>query len=281
MNKNIGVVGAGFMGGSIALVSAKAGYKVIVVDQNQEIIEDAKKRAMNHLNKQYRKNRINKGEIGEIFNNITYTENLQELQDEAIIIEAVSENLKVKQNIFQQLDEYSKKETILATNTSSLSINEIAQVTKNPDRVIGTHFFSPATVMKLVEITPGINTDQKVVNQSYNFIKSIGKNPVLAVDYPGFIVNRILTPVMNEGMYLLMEGLDKKDIDEAMKLGANHPMGPLELADFCGLDIVLATMESLYEGFGDSKYRPCPILKNMVRAGNLGRKTGKGFYDYN
>ena len=201
--------------------------------------------------------------------------------DADVVIEAVTENIDLKKKVFNQIDQFSKPGAILATNTSALSIADIGSAVKDPERFIGAHFFYPVPVFDLLEITPSILTSQEVIDDMKTFAKAINKTPVLCKDYPGFIVNRLLIPMVNEAAFLVMEGVEPKDIDAAMKLGANHRMGPLALADFVGIDTLLATMEGIYEGFNDSKFRPCPLLVRMVQAGTIGRKSGKGFYDYN
>ena len=226
------------------------------------------------------KNKCTNEEKDKTLSRIKISVNYEDAKDSDLVIEAVNENIEIKKSVFKELDKICGKKTILASNTSTLSITSLASVTNRPDKVIGMHFFIPAPVMKLVEIIPGINTS----SETFNFVKDVSdklnKISVTAKDFPGFIVNRIFVPMWNEAMFLVMEGVEPKDIDNAMKYGANLPMGPLELADFAGLDTVLSVMNTLYDGFKDSKFRPCPLLVKKVEAGDLGRKTGKGFYDY-
>lgn len=211
---------------------------------------------------------------------ITFTTELTDGKDCDLVIEAVPEKLHLKKEIFKKLDEMMKEDAILASNTSSLSIAAISSVTKRPEQVVGLHFFSPVPIMKLLEIVKGINTSEEVIELAKQFATQIGKEVIVANDLPGFTVNRVLVPMMNEAAFLVLEGNDPEEIDRGMMLGANHPVGPLKLADLVGIDVLLFTLESLYEGFNDSKYRSCPILKRMVEAGHLGKKTGKGFYNY-
>ena len=205
---------------------------------------------------------------------------MEDVKGSEIIIEAVPEKMELKKSVFTQLDEVADLEAIIVSNTSGLSISEMAAVTKRPHKVMGVHFFYPAPVMKLVELVRGLATDEETYQKVKEFAVSLKKTAVDAPEYPGFIVNRILVPMQNEAAFMVMEGCKPEDVDAAMKLGANHPMGPLELTDFVGVDVMLATMTGLYEGFHDSKYRPCPLLENMVKAGRLGRKSGQGFYKY-
>ncbi len=211
---------------------------------------------------------------------IQFTTQLSDGKSANLVIEAVPEKLAIKQDLFRQLDQIVQAEAILASNTSSLSIAAIGSVTKRPDKVIGMHFFSPVPNMKLLELVKSIITSEETVQIAEQIGKKIGKETIIAPDYPGFIVNRVLVPMMNEAAFLVMEGNDPEEVDRGLMLGANHPMGPLRLADYCGLDVTLFTLESLYEGFNDPKYRPCPLLKRMVEAGMLGKKSGRGFYQY-
>ena len=276
----IAVIGSGTMGAGIA--QSMAAYHQVVV---RDINPDALKNAMEKIKKGYEKNvskeRMTKEEMEKAISNITLSPNIEDIKDCDLIIEAATENPKIKKSIFAELDEVCQEKTILASNTSSLSITDIGQATKRPEKVIGMHFFNPVPLMKLVEVISGQKTDAKVKETIINLAKEIGKTPVEVEEAPGFVLNRILIPMINEAIGIYAEGVaSKEDIDTAMKLGANHPMGPLELGDLVGLDIVLAIMEVLYSEFADPKYRPHPLLKKMVRAGLLGRKTKEGFYKY-
>lgn len=275
------VVGAGTMGAGIAQVFASKGMDVVLCDVKEEFVD----RGYNIINKGLTK-LVDKGKIAqeakdEILGRIHRTIDISDAKDSDLVVEAIIEKMDAKKELFKNLDDICKAETILASNTSSLSITEIAAATKRPDRVIGMHFFNPAPVMKLIEVIRGIATSDDTFNKIKEISVQIGKDPVEVKEAPGFVVNRILIPMINEAIGLLAEGIaSAEDIDKAMKLGANHPMGPLELADFIGNDVNLAIMECLYNETGDSKYRPHPLLRKMVRANYLGRKTGKGFYDY-
>ena len=275
------VIGAGQMGSGIAQVCAQAGYTVILNDLKPEFVE----RGLAGINKILTRN-VDKGRLTEeqkqkVLSNITTSTDLKDASDVDLVIEAAVENMDIKTKIFAQLDDITPAHTILASNTSSLPITEIAAATKRPEKVIGMHFMNPVPVMKLVEIIRGLATADEVYQVIEDMTKTLSKVPVEVNDFPGFVSNRILMPMINEAIYTLYEGVATKEaIDEVMKLGMNHPMGPLTLADFIGLDTCLYIMETLHQGFGDDKYRPCPLLRKYVKAGWLGKKTGRGFYTY-
>ena len=279
--KKIFVLGAGTMGAGIVQAFAQKGYEVIVRDIKDEFVERGIAGINKNLTRLVTKGKMTEEVKEEILQRISGTTDMSLAADCDLVVEAAVENMKIKKEIFAQLDEICKPETILASNTSSLSITEVASATKRPDKVIGMHFFNPAPVMKLVEVIRGIATSQETFDAVKELSIAIGKEPVEVSEAPGFVVNRILIPMINEASFILQEGIaSAEDIDTAMKYGANHPMGPLALGDLIGLDVCLAIMDVLYTETGDSKYRASSILRKYVRAGWLGRKTGKGFFDY-
>ena len=275
------VIGTGTMGSGIVQAFAQAGIPVIMKGYNEAELEIGEKNIRKNLSRLVEKGKMAQEQMDTILSGITGTTEYEKCADADIVVEAILETIEIKREVFGMLDKLCKPETILASNTSSLSITEIAASTKRPDRVIGMHFFNPAPVMKLVEVIKGQLTSDEVQQFVTDLAIKMGKTPVGVNEAPGFVVNRILIPLVNEGVSILADGVaTAQEIDEAMKLGANHPMGPLALGDLIGLDVCLAIMEVLYNEFGDSKYRPHPLLRKMVRANLLGRKSGKGFYDY-
>jgi 3-hydroxybutyryl-CoA dehydrogenase len=278
--QKIMVVGAGQMGSGITHVFAQAGYDVILVDLNEQILEKSIGNISSMLERSVKKERITTEQKAATLARITPTVRLEEGQDVDFVLEAVTEDTEIKKDVFQRLDNICQPDAIFASNTSTISITLLGGVTERPDKVIGMHFFIPAPVMKLVEIIKGLNTSIETFEQTAKLTKICGKESVEAKDYAAFTVNRLLVPMWNEAMFLVMEGNKPEEVDKAMRLGANFPMGPLELADFAGLDTVLSVIETMHESFGESKYRPCPLLKKMVEAGKYGRKSGQGFYQY-
>ncbi|MBA2705901.1 MAG: 3-hydroxybutyryl-CoA dehydrogenase [Blastocatellia bacterium] len=281
MTDIIGVIGSGTMGNGIAQVAARAGYNVVVRDVTAEFIERGMKAIDRNLQRDVDKERLSSVEKQSVLGRIKITTELEAFSDAAFVIEAVTENLAVKTEVFKALDRITPANAILASNTSSISITKLGAVTKRPDKVIGMHFMNPVPVMKLVEVIRGLATSDETYQRVREFSERLGKTALDCHDSPGFVSNRVLMPMINEAIFTLYEGVaTRESIDGIMKLGMNHPMGPLTLADFIGLDVCLAILNVLYEGFGDPKYRACPLLKQYVDAGWLGKKTGRGFYEY-
>lgn len=280
--KHIGVIGAGTMGNGIAHVFAQSGYSVKLIDLSEKVLENALSTIENNLNRMLSKEKISKDEKDKTLANIvTSTDLAASVKGLDLVVEAATENMEVKLKIFSQLDDLCDQDTILGTNTSSISITKIASATTRPDKVIGMHFMNPVPVMKLVEVIRGYGTSDRVTKTIMDVSKTLGKVPVEVNDYPGFVANRILMPMINEAIITLHEGVaGVEEIDTVMMLGMAHPMGPLHLADFIGLDVCLSILEVMHDGFGNPKYAPCPLLVNMVTAGKLGVKSGEGFYDY-
>jgi 3-hydroxybutyryl-CoA dehydrogenase len=282
MIKNITIIGSGTMGNGIAHTFAQYGFKVSLVDINSDSLTRALQTINGNLDRQIKKEVIGENVKIATLNNIsTFTNLNQGAADADLVIEAATENQEIKLNLFRQLSDICKKDVILASNTSSISITQIASVTSNPANVIGMHFMNPVPVMRLVEVIRGYATSDEITNAIMQLSRHLGKDPVEVNDYPGFVANRILMPMINEAIYTLYEGVaGVAEIDTVMKLGMAHPMGPLQLADFIGLDVCLAILKVLHNGFGNQKYAPCPLLVNMVTAGHLGIKSGNGFYQY-
>ncbi|UCG14964.1 MAG: 3-hydroxybutyryl-CoA dehydrogenase [Deltaproteobacteria bacterium] len=279
--KTVGVVGGGQMGSGIAQVAAMSGLQVIMCDVSEDVLRQGLQKITEILNRNVKKGKMSPEEKEEILGRVITTVVNEDLAAADFVVEAATESEAIKFQIFRDLDVICSPGVILATNTSSIPIGRIAAHTKRPDKVIGMHFMNPVPVMKLVEVIRGITTSDDTFKSTWDLALKFGKTPVQAQDYPGFIANRILMPMLNEAIFCLYHGVGKReDIDTVMKLGLNHPMGPLALADLIGLDTCLAIMETLYHGFSDSKYRPCPLLLRYVEAGWLGRKTGRGFYEY-
>lgn len=277
----IAIIGTGTMGNGIAQAFAQGGYDVVMKDLSDELLQRAIQNIDKSLSRIVAKERMTADEKEQILGHITTTLSYDDIKDCGLVVEAIAENMELKKRVFRELDEACNADCILATNSSSLSITEIAAATKRPEKVIGMHFFNPVPVLKLVEVIRGQLTSDSVYDCVSGIAKEIGKVPVQVTEAPGFLVNRLLIPMINEGIGALADGIaSKEEIDEAMKLGAGHPIGPLALADLVGLDVCLAIMEVLHHEFGDDKYRPHPLLRKMVRANLLGRKTGIGFYDY-
>jgi 3-hydroxybutyryl-CoA dehydrogenase len=279
--KKIGVIGAGTMGHGISLVAAKAGYDVIIRDIKDEFVNKGLGKIEKFLNRSVEKGKMTEEEKNKILSKIKGTTKLEDLKDADLVVEAIFEDVNVKKDIFKNLDKICKKETLFASNTSTIPITDLASVTNRPESFIGMHFMNPVPLMKLVEVIRGLRTSDQTAKIIKELAEKMGKIPVEVNDGPGFVSNRVLFAMINESMFCLQDGTGTAEsIDSVMKLGMNHPMGPLELADLIGLDVSLNILNVLYDGFNDSKYRPCPLLKKMVQAGYLGRKSGKGFYDY-
>lgn len=279
--KTVGVLGAGLMGSGIAQVAAESGYRVVLRDIAIQYVDRGLKSISKNLDRDVEKGRRTREDAEAVLGRLTGTMQMEALTRCDFVIEAAVEKIDLKKTIFKELGAICKPGVMLATNTSGLSITEIAASSGRPQKVIGMHFFNPVPVMKLVELIKGAETDQKTVDTAATLVKSFGKEAIFVQEAPLFAVNRILVPMLNEAMFVLMEGVaSAEDIDKGMRLGANHPIGPLALSDLVGLDTLLFVMETLYQETGDSKYRPCPLLRKLVRAGHLGRKSGRGFYSY-
>lgn len=276
----VAVIGSGLMGGGIAQACAVAGYEVVNLDIAQEPLDRAQALVVKLMNKKVAKGKMTQEACDEVLGRMSYSTDYASLAGAEFVIEAVPERLDFKESTFAKMDEFADEGAVLLTNTSGIDIDAIAAATKRPEAVLGMHFFYPAPVMKLVELIRGTATSDEAFTAARELADRIGKTSVTAPNQPGFIVNRIIVPYQNEGAFLVSEGCTPEDVDNGMKLGCNHPMGPCELMDFTGIDVVYATMKGLYESFGDEKYRPCPLLKEMIDAGHLGRKTGRGFYTY-
>ncbi len=279
--RKVAVIGAGTMGNGIAHVFAQQGYEVVLVDVAQEMLDRALATIRKNMDRQVRKGKLTEDAREQALTRITPTTDLEAVRQVDLVVEAVVEQREIKRDLFQKLDQLTRPDVILASNTSSISITALGAATNRPEKVVGMHFMNPVPVMKLVEVVRGQLTDEDTVDTVVQLAEALGKVPAVVNDYPGFVANRILMPMINEACYALMEGVADRDaIDTVMKLGANHPMGPLALADLIGLDVVLFILEVLHRDLGDPKFRPCPLLRRMVAAGLLGRKSGRGFYTY-
>lgn len=276
----IGIIGSGTMGGGIAQLAAQNGFSVVLEDINEEYVTAGLKKIQERLEKRVNEGKINSVDMERILSRIRISTNLEDCKDSDLIIEAVTENDEIKKHVFNKLDKICRKDVIFTSNTSSISITRLAQATVRQDRFAGMHFMNPAFIMKLVEVVRGLRTSQETIDKILSIAEKMGKVPVIVNDSPGFISNRLLMPMINEAVYCLYDGISSiESIDTVMKLGANHPMGPLELADLIGLDVCLDVLEILHKDLGD-KYMPCPLLRKMVAGGKLGRKNGEGFYEY-
>jgi 3-hydroxybutyryl-CoA dehydrogenase len=277
----VAVIGAGQMGNGIAHIFAQSGFPVTMIDISDAALERGKSTISRNLERQVKKGTLDASAPKEILSRITTATEMEQVSDVALVVEAATENVELKFKIFADLDRIAAPAAILASNTSSISITEIARHTNRPEKVVGMHFMNPVPVMKLVEVIRGLATSDETINRVLDLSKQLGKTPVEVNDYPGFVANRILMPMINEAVYCLMEGVGKPEaIDQVMQLGMNHPMGPLALADFIGLDTCVAILKVMEDGLGNPKYSPCPLLKKYVAAGWLGKKTGRGFYTY-
>jgi 3-hydroxybutyryl-CoA dehydrogenase len=279
--KKVGVIGAGAMGSGIATVALEAGFEVTMHDMAEEFVNRGGQNIVSNIGRAVKKGKRTQEEADSILSRLTLTTSLADLADADVIIEAIYENMDAKKAMYRELDKYCKPEAWFASNTSGLSITEMASATKRPGQVVGMHFFNPVPVMKLVEVICGAATTDEIFQAAMELTVKLGKEPIAVNEAPLFVVNRILCPMLNEAIFVLQEGIaSKEDIDKGMMLGANHPIGPLALCDLVGLDVMMMVLDNLYAETGDSKYRPCTLLRKMVRAGHFGRKTGKGFYDY-
>ena len=279
--KTIGVLGAGTMGSGIAQVAAAAGFTVIMRDIEEQFVNRGLEAIKKNLTRAVEKGKMGQDDADALLSRVTGTTDLKEMEKVDLVIEAVIEKMELKKELYHELDKILKPQTVIASNTSGLSITEMASATGRPEKVVGMHFFNPVPVMKLVEVIKGAATDDETFQLVMELSRTMGKEPIAVNEAPLFVVNRILVPMINEAAFVLMEGVaGAEDIDKGMTLGANHPMGPLALADLVGIDVLLAVMDTLYSETGDSKYRACPLIRKLVRAGRLGRKSGRGFYSY-